>query len=129
MADCIPCKTAERHAVALAELEGLMMLDRPMSFAEQDRLEILAVCVSHYERRHFPYRLPSAVDAVRFRMEQGGHSEKDVGKHVGGPARLRKILDGTVQMNVNDVRAFHNVFGVPLTSLIFGGEDSRWHYG
>lgn len=126
MGDVIPVNAA-RYGAALAELEALMLAGN-RSHAENDRMELLAACIGHYEGRTFPLQIPLAADAISFRMSEGRLSGRDVGKHVGGPARLRRILGGAAALNVDDVRALHQVFGIPLLPLVFGGEDWRWHH-
>lgn len=128
MADCIPVNTPVRYDAAMEEIEALMMVERRTA-GQNDRLEVLAVCIESYESRVYTYRLPLAHEAIQFRMDEGRLCSRDVARKVGGPARLARILAGATQLTVEDVRVFHNTYGVPLAPLVFGGEDRRWVHG
>jgi HTH-type transcriptional regulator / antitoxin HigA len=43
-----------------------------------DRFEILATLVEAYESKHFPIGAPDPIEAIKFRMEQGGLTVKDL---------------------------------------------------
>ena len=52
---------------------------------EGDRFEVLLTLVEAYEARHFPIDLPDPVEAIKFRMEQGGLTPKDLVPAIGRP--------------------------------------------
>ena len=44
---------------------------------------MLATLVQAYEARHYPIDLPDPVEAIKFRMEQGGLTPKDLEPMIG----------------------------------------------
>ncbi len=72
-----------------AEIEKLW--DSGPDTPESDRLDILVTLVEAYETKHYPIDPPDPVDAIKFRMEQMGLTDKDLGKYMGGRGRVTKI--------------------------------------
>lgn len=111
-----PIRTEADHDWALAELETL--IDAEPGTPEYDRLEVLGLLVHSYEQDN--HRLPPAdpADAIRFRMEQGGHSEADLAHVLGGGDVAADILTGRRPLSLELMRALHREWGVPYRSLL-----------
>ena len=69
-------KSEEDYSKALARIEVLM--DAKHGTADMEELEFLVSIVEIYEERHFPIDRPGPIDAIKFRMEQMGLSQKDL---------------------------------------------------
>ena len=67
-----PIRTKTDHKAALRELSAYFDNEPEPGTADGDRFEILATLVKAYEARHFPVQAPDPIEAIRFRMEQGG---------------------------------------------------------
>lgn len=67
-----PIRTKTDHKAALRELSAYFDNEPEPGTADGDRFEILATLVEAYEARHFPVQAPDPIEAIRFRMEQGG---------------------------------------------------------
>jgi len=67
-----PVRTEVDYQNALRELEAYFENEPALDSEEGDRFEILATLVEAYEARHYPIELPDPIEAIRFRMEQGG---------------------------------------------------------
>jgi HTH-type transcriptional regulator/antitoxin HigA len=85
---------------------------------EGDQLEVLSILVEQYERENFPVDPPDPIDAILFRMEQGGLSRKDLEPILGGRSHVSEILSGKRQLTVEMIRQLHRRFGIPLVSLM-----------
>ncbi len=85
---------------------------------EGDELEVLSILVEQYEREHFPIAPPDPVDAILFRMDQGGLSRKDLEPILGGRSHVSEILGRKRQLTVDMIRRLHRQFGIPLVSLL-----------
>ena len=68
--DIKPIRTSEDHREALREIEQLW--DAAPGTSEADRLEVLSTLVEDYEARNERIEPPDPIEAIRFRMEQGG---------------------------------------------------------
>lgn len=67
-----PVRTEADYKSALKEISRLMESDPELGTPDGDRLDVLATLVQAYEARHYPIDLPDPVEAIKFRMEQGG---------------------------------------------------------
>ena len=79
---------------ALRELSAYFDHEPEPGSEDGDRFEIRATLVEAYETRHFPIEAPDPVEAIRFRMEQGGLTVKDLVYSIPLPLlSLDHILD------------------------------------
>ena len=76
-------KTPVEYDAARREAAQLVTVDPPAGTPEADRLELLAVLLSDYERKHFPLPDPDPIEAIRFRMDQAGLSQQDLVPYIG----------------------------------------------
>jgi HTH-type transcriptional regulator/antitoxin HigA len=85
---------------------------------EGDRLDVLTTLVEAYERTHFPMDLPDAVEAIKFRMEQSGHTVKDLEPVIGRKNRVYEILSRRPLLTLRRIEGLHTKFGIPAQSLL-----------
>ncbi|MBP9535915.1 MAG: transcriptional regulator, partial [Pseudoxanthomonas sp.] len=83
-----------------------------------DRFEILVTLVEAWEARHYPIGAPDPVEAIRFRMEQGGLTVKDLVPSIGQPNRVYEVLNRKRGLTLEMVRKLHRNLGIPAESLI-----------
>jgi HTH-type transcriptional regulator/antitoxin HigA len=76
-----PITTAQEYAAALRAIEALW--EAPAGSPEAEQLEILVTLVEAYEATHHPIDPPDPIDAITFRMEQGGLSLQDLEVYLG----------------------------------------------
>jgi len=50
--------------------------------------------IEAYERKHFPIAPPDPIEAIKFRMEQGGLSVADMKPYIGNANRVYEVLSG-----------------------------------
>jgi len=110
--------TDPEHHDALAELDRLMEIDPESGTPEADELELLALVVEDYEKARWPIDLPDAVDAIRFRMDQQGLTQRDLEPFIGSRARVSEVLAGKRALSLRMIRALHEGLGIPLEVLV-----------
>ena len=71
---------------ALARIDALM--DAEVGTPEGEELDVLTDLVELYEAKHVPMGFPSPLGAIRFRMEQGGLSARDLVPFMGSRAKV-----------------------------------------
>jgi len=71
-----------------------------------------------YEGKHFPIEAPDPVEAIRFRMEQGGLTVKDLVPSIGRPNRVYEVLNRKRGLTIEMIRSLHRNLGIPAESLI-----------
>lgn len=111
-----PLRTEQDHAQALERLDQL--LDKPASRSRNDDIEVLSLLVERYETERIQVSLPTPVQAIRFRMEQGGLSPRDLEPYLGTRARVSEVLRGTRPLSIDMIRALHRHLDIPAEVLI-----------
>lgn len=113
-----PIRTETDYKTALGELSAYFS-DEPEPDTEAgDRFEILLTLVQAYEARQFPIEAPDPIEAIRFRMEQGGLTVKDLVSSIGQPNRVYEVLNRKRGLTIDMIRNLHRNLGIPAESLI-----------
>jgi HTH-type transcriptional regulator/antitoxin HigA len=113
-----PIRTKRDYKVALKQLSAYFDDEPTPGTDEGDRFEILTILVEAYEAKHFAIESPDPVEAIRFRMEQGGLTVKDLVPSIGQPNRVYEILNRKRGLTVDMIRNLHRNLGIPAESLI-----------
>jgi HTH-type transcriptional regulator/antitoxin HigA len=115
-------KNEEDYHTALEQIETLVTLDPPVGTDDADTLELLAFLVEAYEEEHFPLSKPNPIEAIRFRMEQQGLSQKDMVPIIGSKSKVSEVLSGKQPLTLRMIRSLHRKLGIPFEILI--GENA-----
>ena len=71
-----------------------------------------------YEARHLPIDAPDRVEAIKFRMEQGGLTVKDLEPLIGRSNRVYEVLNHKRPLTLAMIRRLHRSLGIPAEVLI-----------
>lgn len=116
--DIRPIETAADHEAALARIDQLMDMDEK-SPEQKATLKVLAILIERYEREAFPLPEPTALDAIMFRMEQGGYTQADLGRLLNSRSRASEIMHGRIkQLTLTQIRRLHECWHIPAELLI-----------
>ncbi|PWB27422.1 transcriptional regulator [Stenotrophomonas sp. SPM] len=113
-----PIRTESDYEIALRELEAYFENEPAIGTEEGDRFEILSTLVEAYEAKHYPIGLPDPIEAIRFRMEQGGLTVKDLVPSIGQLNRVYEVLNRKRGLTLEMIRNLHRNLGIPAESLI-----------
>ena len=113
-----PIRTDADYKHMLKEISRLMQSDPELGTSEGDRLDVLATLVQAYEAKHFPIDLPDPIEAIKFRMEQGGLTAKDLEPMIGRRNRVYEVLNRKRPLTLPMIRKLHQQLGIPAESLI-----------
>jgi HTH-type transcriptional regulator/antitoxin HigA len=115
-------RTEADYKAALARVDALM--DADFGSPEGEELDVLADLIGLYEARHVPMGYPSALGALRFRMEQANLAPRDLIPFIGSRAKVSEILSGKRALTMQMARALHSNLGIPADVLLQqpGGE-------
>ena len=80
------------YKAALARIDELM--DAEPGTPEGNELDVLTDLVELYEDKRIPMGYPTPLGAIRFRMEQGGLSPRDLMPFIGTRAKVSEVLTG-----------------------------------
>lgn len=121
------------YANALAEIDRLIDLDPPAGSPKAERLELLAVLVQDYEAKRFPIKPPNPVEAIRFRMEQQGLTQRDLVPYLGSRSKVSEVLARKRPLTLSMIKALHQGLGIPAHVLLqdsdvslIDDEDIEW---
>lgn len=113
-----PIRNAKDYKTALRELSAYFDHEPEPGSEEGDRFDILTTLVEAYEAKHFPIEAPDPIEAIRFRMEQGGLKVKDLVPSIGNPNRVYEVLNRKRDLSITMVRNLRRNLGIPADSLI-----------
>lgn len=111
-----PIRNEQDYEAALARIDGLMSAEQGME--NGDELDVLTTLVEAYEAREHPVYPPDPIEAIRFRMEQGDLSRRDLEPYIGHSGRVAEVLNRRRALSLPMIRRLHEGLGIPLESLI-----------
>lgn len=113
-----PIRTEQDYQGALRELSAYFDNEPDPGTDDGDRFEILVTLVESYESKRFPIEAPDPIEAIRFRMEQGGLTVADLVPSIGQPNRVYEVLNKRRGLTIQMIRNLHRNLGIPAESLI-----------
>ena len=113
-----PIVTEQDYENALALLEPLFEKEAILDDEEAAYFDALVTLIERYEQQHYPIFAPSAIDAIKFRMEQQGLSAKDLVGIIGNLNRVYEVLNGKRNLTLPMIRNLHNKLGIPAEVLL-----------
>lgn len=113
-----PIKTNEQYNEALARVYELMQTDVKEGSAASDELEVLSILIKEYELVHYPIPSPNPLEAIKFRLDQMGISEKELGDILGYRSRKSEILSGKRKLSLSMIRKLNEILHIPAEVLI-----------
>lgn len=111
-------KTEGEYKDALSALQELLNLDPDPGTKEAERLELLSLLVRDYETRQFFFPPPDPVEAIKFRMEQQGLSQRDLAPYIGSRSKVSEMLSRKRPLTLSMIRALHDSLGIPAEALL-----------
>ena len=118
-----PIRTEQDYKATLREISALMDLDPDPGTPAGDRLDVLATLVQAYEAKHYAMAPPDPIEAIKFRMEQGGLSVKDLEPMIGKSNRVYEVLSHKRPLTLAMIRRLHKGLGIPADVLIAEADD------
>lgn len=113
-----PIRTGNDYRAALREVSAYFDNEPTPGSEDGDRFDILVTLVEAWEARHFPIDAPDPIEAIRFRMDQGGLTIKDLVPSIGQTNRVYEVLNGKRGLTLGMIRKLHRNLGIPTDALI-----------
>lgn len=112
-------KSAEEYEFALTRLHRLLDAEPEQGSDAAHEVELLALLISSYESQQFErLSAPTAIEAIRFRMEQLGLVQKDLVPYLGSPSRVSEVLAGKRPLTIAMIRSLFEGLHIPIDVLI-----------
>lgn len=117
-------KTTEEHEAAFNRL-GELMLKNPFPDSDDaNELELLALLIKTYEDKNVLIDPPSPLEAIQFRMEQGGLKQRDLIPFIGTKSRVSEVLAGKRPLTLTMARELHKGLGISAEVLLEGAQTT-----
>jgi len=113
-----PLRNEADYEAALDEIEGYFDSEPRKGTTAADRFDLLALVIEDYERKHWPIDPPDPLEAIRFGMETGGHTQADLGRLLGSRQRASDILSRKRPLTMRMAWKLHREWGIPAEALI-----------
>lgn len=113
-----PIKTDQDYDSAIAAVVKLIAVDPQPNTKEADQLEILSVLIEKYEEKHFPISIPTAIEAIKFRMEQLNLRPTDLIPYLGSASRVSEVLSGKRKLTISMIKSLSQNLKIPEKSLL-----------
>ena len=118
MMDIRPIKTEADYDWTLAEIEQYFDAEPNPGSPDSQRFDVLASLIEHYESRAWPIDLPDPVEAIRYRMEQGGLTQADLAEVLGSRPRASEVLSRRRALTKEQALKLHRAWHIPAEALI-----------
>jgi len=111
-------KTEADYELALSALAELMEREPEAGSVDAEQIELLAVLIRDYEGKHYTIEAPDPIEAIQFRMEQQGLTQRDLVPYLGSRSRVSEVLSRKRSLTVSMIRNLHNGLGIPASVLV-----------
>ncbi|HHN8370990.1 TPA: helix-turn-helix domain-containing protein [Morganella morganii] len=115
------------------ELQSCMMriielaASNPVEGTEEfDEVELLGILIENYENKNYNISKPDPIDAIKFRMEQMGLTNKDMTPFIGSLSKVSEVLNRKRPLSLSMIRRLHDGFGIPADILIQDMSGVEW---
>lgn len=85
-------RTEADYDWALAEIARYFENQPAPGTAAADRFDVLASLIEAYEAKHWPIEPTDPIEAIEYRMELSGYTQKDLSDLIGSRSRASEIL-------------------------------------
>jgi len=87
---------------------------------QADERDVLVTLVEAYENRHYDFGPADPVEAIKFRMEQEGLTQRDLEPYIGQSGRVSEVLNRRRPLSLRMVKRLHDGLKIPYESLMAG---------
>ena len=109
-------RTEEDLAAAFARVDQLWGAE--IGTQEGDELEVLVLLIEKYEDEHYPMPPSDPIEAIKFRMEQQGLTQKDLEPFIGSSGRVSEVLNRKRKLSIAMIKRLHDGLRIPYESLL-----------
>lgn len=111
-----PIRNDEDLKRAFLRLERIFQAEEGTEQA--DERDVLVTLIEVYEDRHYHFGPADPVEAIKFRMEQGGLNPRDLEPYIGPSGRVSEVLNRKRPLSLRMVKRLHEGLKIPYESLL-----------
>lgn len=94
------------------------LFDAKPDTPDGDKLELIVTLIELYEKRNFPVKNPTPIEAIKFRMEQMNLTAKDLIPLIGCKSKVSEVLSGKRTLSLNMIRNLSKGLHIPAELLL-----------
>ena len=113
-----PIRTEADYDAALRAIEKYFDLPPRKGTPDADHFDVLATLIEAYERKRWPIDPPSPVDAILYRMETAGYTQRDLARLLGSRSRASEVLSHKRPLTLAIIRKLSREWNIPADCLI-----------
>ena len=83
--------------------------------AQADERDVLVTLVEVYENVHYDFGPADPVEAIKFRMEQVGLTQRDLEPYIGPSGRVSEVLNRKRPLSLRMVKRLHDGLKIHLS--------------
>ena len=109
-------KTKKDYQCALKRFEEIFSANGGTK--ESDEADVLSLLIRDYEEKNFVIEAPTPLEAIKYRMQQQGLSNRDLAEILGYKSRVSDIFQNTRKLNLKMIRKLNKQLRIPLETLV-----------
>ena len=109
-------KTKKDYQEALERFEEIFQAK--IGTKESDEADVLSLLIGKYEENHFVINAQDPLEAIKYRMEQQGLTNKDLAEILGFKSRVTDLFNKHRKLNLTMIRKLHDKLHIPLEILV-----------
>ena len=116
--DIRPLHSEADYDAALEKIAEFFEEEPKPGTPKADQFDLLALVIADYEAKHWPIDPPDPIEAIQFRMDQQGYSQKDLAQLLGSRSRASEVLSRKRPLTMEMAWKLNREWGIPAESLI-----------
>lgn len=110
-------KTQNQYENYMVEFEKLLDLNPQEGTEESEEKELLLFLIEGYEKENFKIEEASAIETIKFIIEQNDLKQKDLVPVFGTQSRVSEILSAKRPLSNTMIENLHELFKIPYELL------------
>jgi HTH-type transcriptional regulator / antitoxin HigA len=113
-----PIRSEADYSAALREIAPYFDREPKPGTKAADRFDVLAALIGAYEDKHWPIEPLDPIEAIRYRMDQGGLTQAKLSELLGSRSRASEIMNRRRALTLDMAWKLHRAWNIPAESLL-----------
>lgn len=115
MRQWLPIETEKEYREATGRFEEIFDAEKGSPHFKE--MQLLAILISEYEKKHFTLPEVDPIEMIKIRMEDFGYTASDLAKEYGDKGTVSKVLNYKQPLSLNMIRIFSKMLRIPADAL------------
>ena len=113
-----PINNENEYDEALNRVDELMESNPTLGSNLSNELEVLVLLIEKYEEKYWAISEPDPIEAIKIRMEQMHHKQKDLVPYIGNSSKVSELLNKKISLSLKMITNLSHGLHLPLDILI-----------